>query len=67
MDISALRAGAKAFINNKGRDPEFSDNPQKAIVSLQNDRGTSYEMYIKVQNELAAAYREQAIHSQMDL
>lgn len=30
----------------------------KQIVSLQNDRGTSYEMYIKVQNELVAAYNE---------
>jgi len=30
----------------------------KAIVSLQNDRGTSYKMYISVQNELAAAYNE---------
>lgn len=58
LDISQLRAGAKAFINNNGRDPESSDNPQKAIISLQNDRGTSYETYIQVQNELAAAYRE---------
>lgn len=30
----------------------------KQVVSLKNDRGTSYEMYIKVQNELAAAYGE---------
>jgi len=30
----------------------------KQIISLQNDRGTSYEMYIKVQNELAGAYSE---------
>jgi hypothetical protein len=30
----------------------------KQVVSLQNDRGTSYGMYIKVQNELIAAYNE---------
>lgn len=30
----------------------------KQVISLQNDRGTSYDMYINVQNELAAAYRE---------
>ena len=58
MDISQLRAGARAFINNNGRNPESSENPQKAIISLQNDRGTSYDMYIQVQNELAAAYHE---------
>ena len=58
MDVSQLREGAKAFLDNWGKNPVLSDNPQKAIISLQNDRGTSYEMYIKVQNELSAAYRE---------
>ena len=32
--------------------------PSKGVISLKNDRGTSYEMYITVQNELAAAIRE---------
>jgi len=58
MDVSQLREGAKAFLDNWGKSDVLSDNPQKAIISLQNDRGTSYEMYIKVQNELSAAYRE---------
>jgi biopolymer transport protein ExbD len=58
MTIKELRAAAKKFVNNNGADPESSENPQKAIVSLQNDRGTSYNIYIAVQNELAAAYRE---------
>jgi biopolymer transport protein ExbD len=30
----------------------------KGIISLKNDRGTSYEMYIQVQNELTAAINE---------
>lgn len=30
----------------------------KGVVSMQNDRGTSYKMYIHVQNELAAAVGE---------
>ncbi|HPU46048.1 MAG TPA: biopolymer transporter ExbD, partial [Bacteroidales bacterium] len=30
----------------------------KGVISLQNDRGTSYDMYIKVQNELAGAIYE---------
>jgi len=30
----------------------------KGIISLKNDRGTSYQMYIAVQNELAAAFSE---------
>lgn len=32
--------------------------PSKGVISLKNDRGTSYDMYIQVQNELAAAIRE---------
>ncbi len=30
----------------------------KGIISLKNDRGTSYNMYIQVQNELARAFNE---------
>ncbi|MBT3611795.1 MAG: biopolymer transporter ExbD [Flavobacteriales bacterium] len=58
MDISQLRNGAKEFIDNNGRDANSSENPEKAIISLQNDRGTEYMTYIRVQNELAAAYNE---------
>ena len=28
------------------------------VISLQNDRGTQYQKYIEVQNELVAAYNE---------
>ncbi len=57
-DIKELREKTKRFLDNNGRDPNLSDNPEKAVVSLQNDRGTSYQMYIAVQNELKAAYNE---------
>jgi biopolymer transport protein ExbD len=35
-----------------------SDHPNKAIISVQSDRGTEYGTYIKVQNELLRAYSE---------
>jgi biopolymer transport protein ExbD len=40
------------------KDPNSSDHPTKAIISLQSDRGTSYGMYISIQNEIEAAYNE---------
>lgn len=70
MEISNLRAAAKEFIENPY---DLSDLPEKKkvnvpffgeyrvskqVISLQNDRGTSYDLYIQVQNELAAAYNE---------
>ena len=68
MTIENLKRTTKEFINNNGdgscnyctgaQDPSKSDNPKKAIVSLKNDRATSYEMYISVYNELQAAYNE---------
>tara|TARA_B100001250_G_scaffold410881_1_gene438231 strand:+ start:452 stop:1072 length:621 start_codon:yes stop_codon:yes gene_type:complete len=70
-DISDVRSLAIDFLDNGGgtgedacdfcqgkRDPSSSDNPEKAIISLKNDRETSYKMYIAVQNELVAAYNE---------
>lgn len=57
-DIRQLREKTKRFLSNYGVNENLSDDPDKAVVSLQNDRGTSYNMYIQVQNELKAAYNE---------
>lgn len=40
------------------KDPTSSDHPTKAIISLQSDRGTTYGMYVTIQNEIEAAYNE---------
>lgn len=71
MELKDLQEAAIAFLDNGGvpagqeghcdycqgkRDPKSSDFPDKAIVTVKNDRETSYETYIKVQNELVAAY-----------
>ena len=56
--IEELRELCRAFIDNKKVNPKWSDSPQDAIISLQNDVATSYDMYIQVQNEVTAAYRE---------
>ena len=43
---------------NGAKDPASSDHPSKAIISLQSDRGTTYGMYVSIQNEIEAAYNE---------
>lgn len=37
---------------------QYNELPATAVVSLQNDRGTSYDLYVVVQNELSAAINE---------
>jgi biopolymer transport protein ExbD len=69
MEFEDLRQSAIDFLDNGGGtgdeacdycqgagDPSSSDNPIKAVISLQNDRKTEYGRYIAVQNELVAAY-----------
>ncbi len=69
MNLKDLRKSAVEFLDNGGgtgeeacsyckgeRNPNSSDNPDKAIISLQHDRETNYATYIAVQNELVAAY-----------
>jgi hypothetical protein len=56
--IEELRDRAKEFIMNPNNDPELAEAPNTAIISLKNDRGTKYGVYIEVYNELKAAYNE---------
>lgn len=68
LELRALRAAAKAFLENGAdgsctycqgsKDPAASDNPTKAVISLKSDRETKYSTYITVQNELVGAYND---------
>ena len=70
MDVSELRDRAKEFLLNPNNDPNLPEKVKKTIpllgdmmvtagvISLQNDRSTTYSAYLKVQNELIAAYNE---------
>ncbi len=73
-DISQLTDATKRFIINASNDenlPEREDTAiempdgstwtypvSKGVISLNSDRGTSYDMYIQVQNELTRAFSE---------
>lgn len=70
MNIRDLKENAKNFLTNPQNNedlPEMEDRdiPElgkvrvtKGVISLKNDRGTSYDMYIQVQNELTSAVNE---------
>ncbi len=70
IDISQLKDKIKGFLTNPTNDPNlperetkdiegFGSYPvSKGVISLQNDRGTSYQAYIAVQNELVKAINE---------
>ncbi|MEZ4909166.1 MAG: biopolymer transporter ExbD [Saprospiraceae bacterium] len=57
-DVNALRDKAKEFILNPNNAEDMAISPSKAIISLKNDRGTHYDKYIAVYNELKSAYTE---------
>jgi biopolymer transport protein ExbD len=48
----------KRFVLNYGNDPTSSDNPEKAIVSLKTDRGTSHKKFIDILDVAEAAYNQ---------
>lgn len=70
MDVSQLKDKIKEFLNNPANDPNLPEKSpkeiegfgvfevSKGVISLQNDRGTSYQAYIAVQNELVKAINE---------
>lgn len=67
MDVSQVRDKIVEFITNPANDPGLPEKEvknikgfgnysvSKGVISLQNDRGTSYNAYIKVQNEIVRA------------
>lgn len=58
MDVAVLKEECKKFLSNNGKDPHLSENPIKAVVSVKTDRGTSYNTYLKVMDQLKGAYHE---------
>ncbi len=56
--IEKLKEQVKEFILNPSQKKHLAEAPNKAVISLQNDRGTSYLAYIHVYNEVKAAYKE---------
>ena len=55
-EIPDLRQMVKDHVLNNGKNPEMSDSPKEAIISVKTDRGTSYEVFIAVLDELQGAY-----------
>lgn len=55
---NSLPATLRSYVNSKGRDPSSSDEPGEAVVSFKADRGTSYEVYVQVLDQINAAYNE---------
>lgn len=53
-----LHDDLKKFILNNGEDPFSSDNPEKAIISLQMNRGTHYKRFIEMMDALQGVYYE---------
>ncbi len=70
LDVSQLKEKIKIFLTNPTNDPSLPEKEIKelegigsypvsrGVISLQNDRGTSYRAYIAVQNELVKAVNE---------
>jgi len=66
--LTDLKAIAKNFVDNNGdkschycngiKSEDASDNPSKAIISLETGKQTSYNQFIEVQDELTKAYYE---------
>lgn len=70
LQVKDLRAKAKEFIANPANLESLPEKTEteveffglypvsKGVISLLNDRGSSYQAYLEVQNELQAAYNE---------
>ncbi|SDJ77942.1 Biopolymer transport protein ExbD [Catalinimonas alkaloidigena] len=58
MELRSLKEGVKRFLSNNGADEKLSVSPKDAVVSIKADRGTSYETYLQVLDQVKAGYHE---------
>lgn len=58
VEIGEIRSILKEFIDNRGVNPNLSDSPDKAIISLKTQRQTPYRVYIDMLDEVMGAYKE---------
>jgi biopolymer transport protein ExbD len=56
--FARLHEDAKQFILNNGENPEMSESPERAVISLQMNRGTHYKRFIEVMDVLQGVYYE---------
>ena len=56
--IASVRESVREFVNNNGVDPNLSESPDDAIVSIKTDRRTPYNVYIDMLDEVMGAYEE---------
>ncbi len=56
--LTEVKETIMKFVDNNGVDPNFSDSPEKAIVSLKTDKQTPYRIYIDVLDEVKGAYAD---------
>jgi biopolymer transport protein ExbD len=56
--IGEVKQKVKDFVSNRGQNPNLSDSPDKAIVSIKTDRQTPYKIYVDMLDEVMGAYRE---------
>ena len=56
--FNSLPPTLRSHIKSRGRRRNSSDEPSEAVVSFKADRGTSYELYVQVLDEIHAAYNE---------
>jgi biopolymer transport protein ExbD len=64
--INTVRERVKRFVDNQGVDPDLSDSPDDAIVSIKTDRRTPYNVYISMLDEVMGAYAELRHQASMD-
>tara|TARA_R110000868_G_scaffold37111_4_gene131332 strand:+ start:15791 stop:16324 length:534 start_codon:yes stop_codon:yes gene_type:complete len=58
VEIHEVKKILIEFINNWGHNPELSDSPERAIISLKTQRETPYKVYIDMLDEVMETYNE---------
>ncbi len=58
FQVTEIKEPVMIFLSNYGKNPDLSESPDKAVVSIRSHKKTHYKTYVQIQDQLSLVYKE---------
>ena len=58
FSVEDIKGEVMTFLSNNGKNSDLSESPSKAVVAIRSHKKTSYDTYVRIQDQLSGAYKD---------